>query len=32
MLLVKYEKFEVLAKDDYVEELLYKYEKNIQHF
>ena len=31
MLLVKYDKFETVSKDDYVEELLYKYEKNVLH-
>ena len=29
MLLVKYEKFSVLAKDEYLEEILFKYEKNV---
>lgn len=32
MLLVKYEKFEILKKDSYLEELVYKFEKNIEHF
>jgi len=32
MLLVKYERFDIIAKDDYVEELLFKYEKNVGHF
>ena len=31
MLLVKYEKFNLISKDDYIEELLFKYEKNVQH-
>lgn len=31
MLLVKYEKFPLISKDDYLEELLFKYEKNIKH-
>ena len=29
MLLVKYESFDVVSKDDYIEELLFKYEKNV---
>lgn len=32
MLLVKYERFDVVAKDDFIEETLYKYEKNVGHF
>ena len=32
MLLVKYEKFNIISKDDYLEEILFKYEKNIQHY
>lgn len=31
MLLVKYEKFDIVAKDDYIEEMLFKYEKNVGH-
>ena len=31
MLLVKYEKFEIVAKDDFIEETLFKFEKNIGH-
>ena len=31
MLLVKYESFDVVSKDDYIEELLFKYEKNVGH-
>lgn len=30
--MIKYEKFQTVAKDDFTEELLHKYEKNIMHF
>lgn len=32
MLLNKYEKFSVIKYDSYAEELLYKFEKNYNHF
>jgi len=32
MLLVKYEKFEIISKDSYIEEILFKFEKNVKHF
>ena len=31
MLLVKYDSFDVVTKDSFIEELLYKYEKNVGH-
>ena len=32
MLLLKYEKFHTVSKDSFIEELLFKYEKNIEHY
>ena len=32
MLLLKYEKFSIVSKDSFLEELVFKYEKNIKHF
>eukprot|EP00347_Sterkiella_histriomuscorum_P016170 403354215 len=32
MLLLKYEKFGIISKDSFLEELLFKYEKNIEHY
>ena len=32
MLLVKYENLSILKNDSYIEEVLFKYEKNVLHF
>ena len=32
MLLNKYEKYDLISKDQYTEELLFKFEKNFTHF
>ena len=32
MLLLKYEKFHIIKKDSFVEELIFKYEKNVNNY
>ncbi len=32
MLLLKYEKFNIIAKDSFLEEMLFKYEKNVGYY
>ncbi|CDW84977.1 UNKNOWN [Stylonychia lemnae] len=32
MLLLKFEKFSIISKDSFLEELLFKYEKNVEHY